>query len=91
MKAFWARFKGMGRWEQVLTATGLITSAAIILLAALYLLGLFDGAAWLYIPMTGVNLLSQGLRLWKTSRSTSVISFVCAGAVWVCFVLMFIL
>ncbi len=91
MKDFLARFRAMPVWEKVLTAISLVSSVAIIVLALLYLVGIFENAAWLYIPLTGINLLCQGLRFWKTSRSTSVVSFVCAGVVWVCFILMFIL
>lgn len=64
--------------ETVLRAASCVLSAAIVCLAAVQLLGLWDGAIRVFVPLSGVVCLLQSAQFWNDSRAVAVLQL-CAA------------
>ena len=54
--------------RKIISVAALISSIGVIVLAALYLLNVWDNAAFAYIPLMGVNLACQAYTQWNPNR-----------------------
>lgn len=54
--------------HKIISAAALISSIGVIVLAALYLLNVWDNAAYAYVPLMGVNLACQAYTQWNPNR-----------------------
>lgn len=74
-------------WQQktlpnkIVSISVIVVSAAILVLAAMQLFGLWNDAGYAYVPLTGINLLLQAYIQWKPNRKTAV--FILAAAILV--------
>ena len=81
MKARWNR---MTTQDRIINVLIIILSVAVIVLAALQLLGIWEDAINVYEPLIGVVLLLQAIYHWKKNRSVAIISLCAAGFVFIC-------
>ena len=79
-----ARWKNMTTQDRIINALIIILSVAVIALAALQLLGIWEDAINVYEPLIGVVLLLQAIYHWKKNRSVAIISLCAAGFVFIC-------
>lgn len=54
--------------RKIVSAATLISSIGVIVLAVLYLLNVWENAAYAYIPLMGVNLACQAYTQWDPNR-----------------------
>ena len=54
--------------RKIVSVATLISSIGVIVLAMLYLLSIWQDAAYAYIPLTGVNLACQAYTQWDPNR-----------------------
>ncbi|MBQ7004475.1 MAG: DUF3953 domain-containing protein [Oscillospiraceae bacterium] len=57
---------------------GMIAGTGIIVFVILGLTGIMENADNIFMPLLGVLMLTQGIREWKTSKITAVLSFAVA-------------
>ncbi|MBQ7012363.1 MAG: DUF3953 domain-containing protein [Oscillospiraceae bacterium] len=57
---------------------GMIAGTGIIIFVILGLTGVMENADNIFMPLLGVLMLTQGIREWKTSKITAVLSFAVA-------------
>lgn len=57
---------------------GMIAGTGIIVFVILGLTGIMEDADNIFMPLLGVCMLTQGIREWKTSKITAVLSFAVA-------------
>ncbi|MBE6826243.1 MAG: DUF3953 domain-containing protein [Ruminococcus sp.] len=57
---------------------GMIAGTGIIVFVILGLTGVMENADNIFMPLLGVLMLTQGIREWKTSKITAVLSFAVA-------------
>ena len=86
------------RWQQksplgkLLTVTGIACSVAVIVLALLQLLGVWEDAVRVYMPLTALVMLIQAVENWKQNRTAAVINLCAAIFIAiVCILILFIL
>ena len=75
------KFKKIGRWLVI------PCSVLIIVLAVLYLLGVWEDALLVCMPLTGVNMLFYTCANWKTNRGIAIFNLVAAVFVFICTVI----
>ena len=79
-----ARWKNMTTQDRIINALIIILSVAVIALAALQLLGIWEDSINVYEPLLGVILLLQAKLLWTKNRKIAVIQLCAAGFVFIC-------
>ena len=79
-----ARWKNMTTRDRIINALIIILSVAVIVLAALQLLGIWEDAINVYEPLIGVVLLLQAIYHWKKNRKIAVVQLCAAGFVFIC-------
>ena len=78
------RWKNMTTQDRIINALIIILSVAVIALAALQLLDIWEDAIIVYEPLVGVILLLQANLFWKKNRKIAVIQLCAAGFVFIC-------
>ena len=79
-----ARWKNMTTQDRIINALIIILSVAVIALAALQLLGIWEDAINVYEPLIGVVLLLQAKLFWRKNRKIAVVQLCAAGFVFIC-------
>ena len=79
-----ARWKNMTTRDRIIHVLIIVLSVAVIILAALQLLGIWKDSINVYEPLVGVVLLLQAKLFWKKNRETAVIQLCAAGFVFIC-------
>ena len=70
--------------DRIINALIIILSVAVIALAALQLLGIWEDAINVYEPLIGVVLLLQAKLFWRKNRKIAVVQLCAAGFVFIC-------
>ncbi len=65
-------------YEKIAAMIGIIASIGGIVFVILGLTGMMENADNIFMPLSGVLMLTQGIREWKNSKVTSVLSFAVA-------------
>ena len=81
MKAKWSK---LSKPDKIINALIIILSVAVIALAALQLLGIWEDSINVYEPLIGVVLLLQAIYHWKKNRTVAIISLCAAGFILAC-------
>lgn len=81
MKAKWSK---LSKLDKIINALIIILSVAVIALAALQLLGIWEDSINVYEPLIGVVLLLQAIYHWKKNRTVAIISLCAAGFIFAC-------
>ena len=68
--------------DRTLTVLGLIISVAVIVLAALQLLNVWDKAINVFEPLLGVLMIIQAIQNWNRSRKVAVLCLVAAAVIF---------
>ena len=79
-----ARWKNMTTQDRIINVLITIFSMAVMVLAALQLLGIWKNSINVYEPLIGVVLLLQAIYHWKKNRSVAIISLCAAGFIIAC-------
>ena len=85
------------RWNKKTTADRIINvfiivlSVAVIVLAALQLLGIWENSINVYEPLIGVVLLLQAVYHWKKNRNVAIISLCASGFIFACAIVILVL
>jgi hypothetical protein len=70
--------------EKVVSVSVIVISVAIIVLAVLQLFDLWYDAGYVYVPLSGINLLLQAYMQWKPNRKIAIFSIGAAVVVFLC-------
>ena len=65
-------------YAKIAVMIGMIASIGVIVFAVLGLTGVMKNADNIYMPLVGVTMIAQGIREWKTSKITAVLSIAVA-------------
>ena len=79
-----ARWNNMTTRDRIINVLIIILSVAVIALAVLQLLGIWENSINVYEPLIGVVLLLQAKLFWKKNRKIAVIQLCAAGFVFIC-------
>ena len=79
-----ARWNNMTAWDRIINVLIIVLSVAVIALAALQLLGIWEDSINVYEPLLGVILLLQANLFWNQNRKNAVIQLCAAGFVFIC-------
>ena len=85
------------RWNKMTTQDWIINvliialSVAVIVLAALQLLDIWEDSINVYEPLIGIVLLLQAIYHWKKNRSVAIISQCAAGFIFACAIVILVL
>ena len=74
MKQSNTRWQQKSPFEKALTITSITCSIAVIVLALLQLLGVWNDAVRVYMPLTALVMLIQAKELWNKSRTAAIIN-----------------
>lgn len=80
MKAKWSK---LSKPDKIINALIIVLSVAVIILAALQLLGIWDNSINVYEPLVGVILLLQAKLFWRKNRKIAVMQLCAAGFVFI--------
>ena len=86
-----ARWNNMTTQDRIINVLIIILSVAVIALATLQLLGIWEDAINVYEPLIGVVLLLQAKLFWKKNRTVAMINLCAAGFVFACAIVILIL
>ena len=81
MKAKWSK---LSKPDKIINALIIVLSVAVIALAALQLLGIWENSINVYEPLIGVVLLLQAKLFWRKNRKIAVVQLCAAGFVFIC-------
>ena len=70
--------------DRIINVLIIVLSVAVIALAALQLLGIWEDSINVYEPLLGVILLLQAKLLWTKNRKIAVMQLCAAGFVFIC-------
>ena len=74
-----ARWNNMTTADRIINVLVIVLSVAVIVLAALQLLGIWEDSINVYEPLIGVVLLLQAKLLWTKNRKIAVMQLCAAG------------
>lgn len=63
-------------FNKIASVVVILCSALIIVLAMLQLLGVWENAAYAYMPLMGVNLLVNTVTNWKANRWIAIVNLI---------------
>ena len=86
-----ARWNNMTTRDRIINALIIILPVAVIVLAALQLLGIWENSINVYEPLIGVVLLLQAKLFWKKNRKIAIISLCAAGFILACAIVILVL
>ena len=81
----------MNTRDRIINVLIIILSAAVIVLAALQLLGIWENSINVYEPLVGVVLLLQAILFWKKNRKIAVLQLCAAGFIFACAIVILVL
>ena len=81
MKTGWNK---MTRSAWIVNILIIVLSGAVVVLAALQLLGIWEDSIKVYEPLIGIVLWLQAFCHWKKNRTVAIISLCAAGFIFVC-------
>ncbi len=84
------KWESQSTGKKLLTGLRIVLALTVVVLALLSLLGVWENAAYVYMPLTGLELLLQAVAFWKQSRVTSVINLGSAAFVLICTALIYL-
>jgi len=76
------KWKDMSETCRILFVVMIVASLTAVVFAALQLLGVWDGALRLYMPMLGLVNLCHACLQWKASRKSAYLSLGVAAFIW---------
>lgn len=79
-----ARWNNMTTRDRIINVLIIVLSVAVIALAALQLLGIWEDSINVYEPLIGVVLLLQAKLLWTKNRKIAVMQLCAVGFVFIC-------
>ena len=85
------RWTNMTTQDRIINALIIILSVAVIVLAALQLLGIWENSIDVYEPLIGVVLLLQAVYHWKKNRNVAIISLCASGFIFTCAIVILVL
>ena len=86
------RWQQESPFEKFLTITSITCSIAVIVLALLQLLGVWNDAVRVYMPLTALVMLIQAKELWNKSRTAAIVNLCAAIFIAIiCILILFIL
>ena len=85
------RWTNMTTQDRIINALIIILSVAVIVLAALQLLGIWENSIDVYEPLIGVVLLLQAVYHWKKNRNVAIISLCASGFIFACAIVILVL
>ena len=86
-----ARWSNMTTRDRIINVLIIILSVAVIALASLQLLGIWEDAINVYEPLIGIVLLLQAMYYWIKNRTVAIISLCAAGFIFACAIVILIL
>ena len=86
-----ARWNNMTTRDRIINVWIIVLSVAVIALAALQLLGIWEDPINIYEPLIGIVLLLQAIYYWKKNRSVAIISLCTAGFIFACAIVILVL
>ena len=86
-----ARGNRMTTQDRIINVLIIILSVAVIVLAALQLLGIWENSINVYEPLIGVVLLLQAVYHWKKNRNVAIISLCASGFIFACAIVILVL
>lgn len=78
------RWIAMSNRERIYALIVIPCSLAICVLAVLQLAGVWEKAAYVYLPLMAIVMLTQALRFWKSAKSVSILSLCAAVVILIC-------
>jgi hypothetical protein len=92
MKQSNTRWQQKSPFEKFLTITSITCSITVIVLALLQLLGVWNNAVRIYMPLTALVMLIQAKELWNKSRTAAIVNLCAAIFIAIiCILILFIL
>ena len=88
MKVSW---NNMTTRDRIINVLIIILSVAVIVLAALQLLGIWEDSINVYEPLIGIVLLLQAIYHREKNRSVAIISLCAAGFIFACAIVILVL
>lgn len=88
MKEKWSK---LSKPDKIINVLIIVLSVAVIALAALQLLGIWENSINIYEPLIGVVLLLQAQLFWKKNRKIGVLQLCAAGFIFACAIVILIL
>ena len=86
------RWQQESPFEKFLTITSITCSIAVSVLALLQLLGVWNNAVRIYMPLTALVMLIQAKELWNKSRTAAIVNLCAAIFIAIiCILILFIL
>lgn len=85
------RWKKMTNRDRIINILIIVLSVAVIALAALQLLGIWEDSITVYEPLIGVVLLLQSIYHWKKNRTVAILSLCAAGFIFACAIVILVL
>ena len=70
-------------------ALGILVSIAVIVLACLQIAGVWENAAYVFVPLLGVNQLCQSLIQWNSNRKVAYFELGTAAFILICAIVVF--
>jgi len=86
-----ARWNKMTTRDRIINVMIIILSVAVIALASLQLLGIWENSINVYEPLIGVVLLLQAVYHWKKNRRVAIISLCAAAFIFTCAIVILVL
>ena len=86
-----ARGNNMTTRDRIINVFIILLSVAVIVLAALQLLGIWEKSINVYEPLIGVVLLLQAIYHWKKNRTVAIISLCAASFILACAIVILVL
>ena len=77
--------------DRIINVMIIILSVAVIALASLQLLGIWENSINVYEPLIGVVLLLQAVYHWKKNRRVAIISLCAAAFIFTCAIVILVL
>ena len=81
----------MTTWDRIINVLIIVLSVAVIALAALQLLGIWENSINVYEPLIGVVLLLQAKLFWRKNRKIAVVQLCAAGFILACAIVILVL
>ena len=85
------RWNNMTTRDRIINALIIILSVAVIVLAALQLLGIWENSINVYEPLIGVVLLLQAKLFWKKNRKIAIFQLFAAVFIFACAIVILVL
>ncbi len=78
MQTIWKNWRSLKWYHRAATLVSLLCSVSVIVLAVLFICGVWESAVYLLPPLMALSMLAQAVQFWQSSRKTAVISL-CAA------------